>query len=279
MYCSKCGAEVNGKYCAYCGAKVVPPVNADPKHNEATGAVAEQIVTETQTTTLSQPPRVSVDFKVKAQEFIEVCNDKIDSFIKNIFKKADAVTSANYSGDSDSPKDEASPGEWFFFIGAMTTGIITTIIGHIWWGALFCIIALIVGPVFKPYFTLPNRNRLEKISSAFIALVFILLLVNASIGLSHVDHIKSGCPEAYPDTTFGEAFNDYFFSPSWKYIGDDTVEFTGWYYDNGIKSKAKIQFREYGSKFKAVSLSVNDIPQTDWEMAVLIVDAFEEYKN
>ncbi len=100
---------------------------------------------------------------------------------------------------------------------------------------------------------------------------------------SHVLGVKNGHPFEYPDRTYGEAFEDFFAFPTWKYFvgtkegpdedGDgkpdyeeknvDIVEFTGYctYLDTEVK--ALLQFTLDGEEdtFEATYLSFNDVPQ------------------
>ena len=109
--------------------------------------------------------------------------------------------------------------------------------------------------------------------------------------------VKNGSPSGYPDQTYGEAFEDFFTSPTWKYFsgtkegpdddGDgepdsiekniDVVEFTGYCMYQDVEVKALIQFtldKEAGT-FEPTFLSLNDVPQNGLMLIGLINKVFD----
>lgn len=108
--------------------------------------------------------------------------------------------------------------------------------------------------------------------------------------------VKEGSPNIYPDKMYGEAFEKFFGSPTWKYFlgtkegpdenGDgvpdyteenvDIVEFTGYCTYQDVEVKALIQFtlnKEEGT-FEVTYLSFNDVPQDYFMIAELIEAVF-----
>ena len=99
----------------------------------------------------------------------------------------------------------------------------------------------------------------------------------------HIASVKNGHSLSYPNQTYGEAFDNFFASPTWKYFvgtkespdedGDgepdgaeenvDIVEFTGYCTYADVKVKALIQFTldTESDTFQATYLSFNDVPQ------------------
>lgn len=98
----------------------------------------------------------------------------------------------------------------------------------------------------------------------------------------HVLSVKNGYPEAYPEITFGEAFDNFFGAPTWKYFegenGEDVVEFTGYCTYQEAEVKARLQFilNEDGT-FSSGALSFNDVPQSQLITAAMLEKAFEQY--
>lgn len=101
----------------------------------------------------------------------------------------------------------------------------------------------------------------------------------------HVLAVKNGYPESYPDITYGNAFDEFFSSPTWKYFkadsGEDVVEFTGHctYRDENVK--ARLQFildMEEGS-FSNGALSFNDVPQAQLITNILLNKVFTSYEE
>lgn len=110
--------------------------------------------------------------------------------------------------------------------------------------------------------------------------------------------VKNGIPDAYPDRTYGEAFENFFAYPTWKYYvgteegpdedGDgepdyrnenvDVVEFTGECMYQDVEVKALIQFKldKEAGTFEAVYLSFNDVPQNKLMLAGLLEVVFTE---
>lgn len=113
--------------------------------------------------------------------------------------------------------------------------------------------------------------------------------------------VKGGTNDNYPGITYGDAFENFFSSPTWKYFkgtqegpdddedGEpdyvnediDVVEFTGRCTYQDVEVKALIQFtldKEEGT-FEPTYLSFNDVPQTTLLLAALIEKAFDSYSD
>lgn len=101
----------------------------------------------------------------------------------------------------------------------------------------------------------------------------------------HIISVKEGSPAAYPDKTYGEAFDAFFGSPSWKYFKAqdddsdepcDVVEFVGYCTYQDVEVEACLQFTldvDNGA-FETTYLSFNDVPQSMLMLAALIEAAF-----
>lgn len=114
----------------------------------------------------------------------------------------------------------------------------------------------------------------------------------------HVLAVKGATSTSYPGRTYGEAFDSFFGSPTWKYFvgtqegpdedGDgkpdyekkdiDVVEFTGYCTYDDVEVKAKIQFSldMKNGTFDAVYLSFNDVPQSMLMLEGLLDTVFED---
>ena len=121
----------------------------------------------------------------------------------------------------------------------------------------------------------------------------------AQMDNENIQSVKNAIPSAYPSTTYGEAFEDFFAYPSWKYFegrhegpdddGDgepdyikekvEVVEFTGYCTYQNVEVKALIQFTldKNDGTFQATYLSFNDVPQSSLMMAGLFSKVFEKY--
>ncbi len=110
--------------------------------------------------------------------------------------------------------------------------------------------------------------------------------------------VKGGTNSAYPGVTYGEAFENFFFNPSWQYFvgtqegpdedGDgepdytventDVVEFTGDCLYADVEVTALIQFvldNEAGT-FQPVYLSFNEVPQNMLMLSELMDTVFSQ---
>lgn len=104
----------------------------------------------------------------------------------------------------------------------------------------------------------------------------------------HVLGVKNGTSSKYPGVTYGEAFEKFFGSPTWRYFEGTTkdengkersasvVEFTGDCIYSDVEVKACIQFEldKGGETFKASYLSLNDVPQNAFVLSALIDKVF-----
>lgn len=110
--------------------------------------------------------------------------------------------------------------------------------------------------------------------------------------------VKGGEPFDYPGKTYGEAFENFFASPTWKYFkgtqegpdedGDgkpdytkedvDVVEFTGYctYMDTTVKARIQFVLDKENDTFEATYLSFNDVPQNNLTLWALIDKAFTD---
>lgn len=114
----------------------------------------------------------------------------------------------------------------------------------------------------------------------------------------YIRSVKGGSPNSYPGKTYGESFDAFFGSPTWKYFkgtkdgtdedGDgepdytedevDIVEFTGYCMYQDVKVKALIQFTlsKDDDTFSATYLSFNDVPQNMFVLSALLEKVFTE---
>ncbi|MEI7999019.1 MAG: hypothetical protein WCH62_05890 [Candidatus Omnitrophota bacterium] len=112
-----------------------------------------------------------------------------------------------------------------------------------------------------------------------LAIPFLLIGCGAS---PTVNMVKQGRFSQYPDKTIGQAFDNFFGSPSWKsFVGEngvDVVEFNGKATIDGQAVKVKIQFtvdKKSGS-FEVAHFSVNDLSQNLLTLASLEATIFSQ---
>ena len=97
----------------------------------------------------------------------------------------------------------------------------------------------------------------------------------------YVEYVKTGSPEAYPDKTYGEAFDMFFANPQWLYFesdkGSDIVQFEGDCEYRDVEVHATIQFviDIDNNSFNFEYLDFNGVPQTELIKYALITKVFE----
>ncbi len=114
----------------------------------------------------------------------------------------------------------------------------------------------------------------------------------------HIQFVKGGTNTAYPGVTYGEAFENFFTDPSWKYFkgtqegpdddGDgepdytidnvDVVEFTGGclYADTEVTALIQFVLDTDAGTFEPTFLSLNDVPQNVLILAGLMETVFTQ---
>jgi hypothetical protein len=99
----------------------------------------------------------------------------------------------------------------------------------------------------------------------------------------HVLSVKTGHFSSSPDKSIGDAFQEFFGDPTWKYFkaesGNEIVEFTGYMMYQEAKVKARLQFILNDNKsFESGALSFNDVPQNELIKASLMSSVFDKNK-
>jgi hypothetical protein len=115
----------------------------------------------------------------------------------------------------------------------------------------------------------------------WLSLVIPFLLIGCGANPT-VNLVKTGSFSQYPNKTIGQAFDNFFGSPSWKSFsgenGSDVVEFNGKATIGGQAVKVKIQFtvdKKSGS-FEVAHFSVNDLSQNLLTLASLQETIFNQ---
>ena len=132
-----------------------------------------------------------------------------------------------------------------------------------------------------------KKKTVFRVIATFFAIVVIGLAALYFIGVleenKYINYVKEGSPEIYPNITYEEAFHDFFYNPKWKYFesekGADVVEFTGGCYYADTKVTVTMQFVldiDDGT-FTLEYFGMNDVPQTEFMMLVIIEKVFESY--
>ena len=103
----------------------------------------------------------------------------------------------------------------------------------------------------------------------------------ASKNDEHVQAVKNGTYPDYPDIKLGDAFENFFASPKWKYFvstdGKDVIEFTGFCTYRDAEVKARFQFTLLDdNSFETGALSFNDVPQDTLTSNALLQKVFED---
>ena len=98
----------------------------------------------------------------------------------------------------------------------------------------------------------------------------------------YVLRVKSSHHDEYPNVSYGEAFDSFFATPTWKFFesegGEKVVEFTGDCSFREVNVKARLQFiiATDEKTFDIGALSFNEVPQSNLITFSLLSAAFEE---
>ena len=150
---------------------------------------------------------------------------------------------------------------------------------------IFGVVFGIIGNAMSYYL---NNKKVKAILMAAVGVTMaVIIIVALSVGNSiggnrYVQMVRGGSPVTWPNTTYGEAFNNFFGNPRWSHFESDdsqqVVEFTGDMEYGGTPVNALIQFvidAENGT-FEATFLSFNEVPQTQMMLWTLINTVFGE---
>lgn len=139
--------------------------------------------------------------------------------------------------------------------------------------------------------TLYRLSTVRTVSMIFtVTFIVAFLWLNAHPGMlegrqKYVRFMKEASPVAYPDITYGDAFEEFFSNCKWEYFksteGQNVVEFTGnCMYDNE-NATVLIQFLIYYDEGRAKfhTMLINDEPQTNLVWSVLIEKVFNDFDS
>ena len=126
-------------------------------------------------------------------------------------------------------------------------------------------------------------GRIMGIIAVIAVVTVVIIALSGSSKNKYVDFVKSGHPNLYPNTNYGEAFGAFFSNPKWKYFksdnGQDVVEFSGGCSYQGAEVTATLQFildYEDGT-FETGAFDMNGVPQIQLVTNAIISKVFEEY--
>lgn len=97
-----------------------------------------------------------------------------------------------------------------------------------------------------------------------------------------VSLVKNGHFEGYPDKAIGDAFNDFFATPTWQEFtadtGEQVVEFNGYfmYMDNETRATIQFEVDEDAGTFSVCAIAFNDVPQNLLMQAALLQKVYGE---
>lgn len=146
----------------------------------------------------------------------------------------------------------------------------------------------------QPAVYVPEKNKgimkrlipiMIAVVAIIVALVVALILLFGDSDSEYIDFVKEGHPNSYPNSTYGEAFDDFFSEPSWKYFvsseDKDIVEFSGGCEYRDAEVVATIQFvldYENGT-FEAGYFDMNGVPQNELMTSAIITTVFDDYET
>ncbi|MFT5875659.1 MAG: hypothetical protein ACI8WT_004653 [Clostridium sp.] len=127
--------------------------------------------------------------------------------------------------------------------------------------------------------------KIRTIIIVLLSLIMVTLTGCSSTALNknneYILMVKNGHPNDRPNSTYGEAFKNFFGSPTWKYFksddGKDVVDFTGdcIYQDVEVKAMQQFILNVDAGTFEAGSLSFNEVPQNALITAGMLSKVFD----
>lgn len=129
-----------------------------------------------------------------------------------------------------------------------------------------------------------KRRRKPPIGIVLVAIAVGITAVSLLIprDSQYINAVKNGYPNAYPDQTYGEAFESFFENPEWTYFkstdGLDIVGFSGDYQNSFSETPVTFQFTlsEDGDTMEVTYCELNGEPQSQLALAIMIAAVFEE---
>lgn len=118
-----------------------------------------------------------------------------------------------------------------------------------------------------------------------LAALFLLVAIFGNDDEKYIDLVKDGHPEGYPNSTYREAFENFFSNPEWEYFesteDEDIVEFSGGctYMDEPVNVVLQFELDYDEGEFTAQYFEMDGEAQSELMTALIIERVFEDYEN
>ncbi|HAG04605.1 MAG TPA: hypothetical protein DCG28_04105 [Lachnospiraceae bacterium] len=116
---------------------------------------------------------------------------------------------------------------------------------------------------------------------AIIVVCFLAINGKLPFGNRYVSMVKNGHPTGYPNRTYGDAFNNFFSNPKWKYLkstnGLDIVQFDGdcTYLDGPAHMVIQFDVNVSKGTFEIYAMEIDGTPQNKFLISVFMIKIFE----
>ena len=103
--------------------------------------------------------------------------------------------------------------------------------------------------------------------------------------MKYINLVKNGSPKLYPDSTYGEAFENFFDDPEWEYFKsteeEDIVEFSGGctYMDEPVTATLQFDLDYEKGKFSTKYFEMDGEEQSELVTVAMLAKVFSEYEN
>lgn len=133
----------------------------------------------------------------------------------------------------------------------------------------------------------PKPKKKRRLIIGIVAIILIVA-VFATMGggdNKYVKLVKTTVPDGYPGITYGDAFDNFFTNPTWKYFesdkNEDVVEFSGGcsYGEKNVTIRLQFVLYEEDGIFQVEYYEMDGEPQTEQSAAKLLETVFETYKK
>lgn len=146
------------------------------------------------------------------------------------------------------------------------------------------------GLQINPYTKYKKAIRLTKLHTASIFLTFgamflALVLYLTPSGNEYIEMVKNGTPNDSNEITYGEALDNFFSEPDWKYYktsdGEKIVEFTGNCKYHGESAELCFQFHisDDNESFTIEHFEIDGKSKSIWSAGAALEAAFSDYRK
>lgn len=118
-----------------------------------------------------------------------------------------------------------------------------------------------------------------------VAMLCLFVGIHIYNNMKYINLVKNGSPKLYPDSTYGEAFENFFDDPEWEYFKSteekDIVEFSGGctYMDEPVTATLQFDLDYEKGRFSTEYFEMDGEEQSELMTMAILAKVFSEYEN